>query len=311
DLDHWLYHMAEVEKPRDFAMYAQPGAFLAIAKGKDGRLLYAPNPKAENIPNLEGGYDYYRRMMVGKKDSWISVFILNKYGDVLQGRPCYPEFSDRNVRPTIPVLRGLGLRLGWDFGRTAACIVFQKTPEGQHRVLRSIRIDPKGEGMAVRTFARDYVRPILESDFAGLAIIQSTGDPSGGNGEQAEETDCLTVLGEEGLPTFPAPTNDIAPRLEAVSQALMGTTRTGEPTLIISQEGAPTLVAGMRGKYQMQRVGVKGAEGLYKDEPLKNGYSHEQDALQYGVLGSRAETVVNNPRTTNALPVAAPRRYGT
>lgn len=311
DMDHWLYHMAEIEKPRDFAVFVQPGAFLAIAKGKDGRMLYAPNPKAENIANLEGGYDYYRRMMVGKKDSWIAVFVLNKYGDVLQGRPCYPEFSERNVRPTIPVLRGLGLRLGWDYGRTPACVVYQKTPEGQTRVLRSIRVDPRGDGMALRTFVRTYVRPTLEAEFPGLAIIQSTGDPAGASGGQAEEATCEDVLAEEGFPTQSAPTNDIEARLGAVSQLLLGSTRTGEPMLIVSQEGCPTFISGLRGKYQMERQRVQGAEGLYKDTPLKNGYSHEQDAFQYGALGSRAETVALTSRTTQALPVAAPRRYGT
>lgn len=310
DIDHWLYHLAEVEKPTDFELFAQPPAVIKLGRKMQGRMVYAPNPRAENIRFLPGGHEYYRRMMVGKKDSWIRVFVCNEYGDVLQGRPCHPSFSDRHVRQTIPVLRGIGLRLGWDYGRTPSCIIAQKSADGQLRILREIVTDAKGDGMALRTFVRKYVRPVLETEFPGMSVIQSTGDPSGSSGGQAEENSCEDVLAEEGIPTMSAPTNDIEPRLEAVDQLLDQNTSANEPMLLVSASGAPICLAALRGKYQMERRRVEGQEGLFKETPIKNSYSHPMDATQYLALGARAESMTTSIHTAVARPVEPARRYG-
>lgn len=309
DTDHWLYHMAEVEKPADFAMFAQPSAMLVIGKRDDGRLLYAPNPRAENIPNLQGGYDYYRRMMVGKRDQWIRVFVLNEYGDTQQGRPCFPEFGDIHVVQSIPVLRGLGLRLCWDYGRTPACGIFQVSPEGQFRALKELYVDPAGVGMALETFVRQVVRPYLEAHYPGLPIIQSVGDPAGASGGQAQELSCEDVLSLNGLPTVSAPSNDPEARLQAVSSRLMGRVSGGQPAMIVSAEGCPFSLQGFRGKYQFERRRVGGADGLYKDAPVKNHVSHIMDAWGYGALGAHAQAIT--AKHTKARPVQAPTRYGT
>lgn len=312
DIDHWLYKMAEVDKPRDFAMFAQPPAVIQLGKKAEmGRMIYAPNPRAENIANLPGGHEYYRRMMVGKKDSWIKVFIRNEYGDVLQGRPCHASFADRHVRDSIPIMRGVGIRIGLDYGRTPAAVIAQKAPDGQLRIIREVLVDARaGHGMALRTFIRTMLRPVLEAEFTGLPIIQSTGDPSGSSGGQADENSCEDVLAEEGYPTNSAPTNDIGPRLESIDQLLDSNNSQAEPMLIVSATGAPTCTAAFRGKYQMQRRRVEGQDGLYKDDPIKNSFSHPMDACQYLALGARAESLVTLNHTAVARPMQQPRRYG-
>jgi hypothetical protein len=313
DIDHWLYHMAEKQKPRDFRVYVQPGAVIQIGKDREGKAIWVRNPKAENIPFLPGGYDYYRRMMVGKKDNWIRVFVANEYGNVLQGRPCHGSFSDRHVRNKIEPLRGIGLRLGWDYGRTPACIIFQIAPNGQRRLLREIILDPRSEqGMALKTFVDQRVRPVLETDFMGMSVVQSTGDPAGSSGGQAVEQSCEDILAEFGIPTLPAPTNNIEARLQAVDTLLDTNVDTGEPMLLISAEGCPMALMGFRGKYQMERETIPNREGMFKEKPVKNPYSHIMDAIQYAALGAKAETLTNSLYAQAiAQPVQSPRRWGT
>lgn len=306
DTDHWLYEMAEVERPMDFEMFVQPPAFTPMSR-PTGETLWLPNPKAENIGNLLGGYDYYRRMMVGKKDRWIRVFVGNQYGDVTDGRPCHPRFSDRHVRDRIEPLRGVGLRLGWDYGRTPACVIAQVTAEGQLRILREV-VTPQDKTWALRTFVREKVLPVLMTDFAGIPVIQSTGDPAGASGGQAEEMTCEDVLAEMGIPTMSAPTNDPVARMECVDRFIEGTTSSGEPTLLVSAAGAPVIKAGFEGRYKLQRTKVEGRD-MYRDVAVKNWWSHPMDAVQYLALGANAEVAIVHGPMVEARPMAPMSRY--
>lgn len=307
DTDHWLYQMAEVERPADFEMFVQPPAFTPTGR-PGGGTLWLPNPKAENIQHLEGGHDYYRRMMVGKKDRWIRVFVGNQYGDVTDGRPCHPRFSDRHVRERIEPLRRIGLRLGWDYGRTPACVIGQVTPEGQLRILREVVTPKDHQGWALRTFVQEAVLPVLMGEFGGFRVIQSTGDPSGASGGQAEEVTCEDVLAQCGIPTVSAPTNDPLARLECVDQLIDGLVSSGEPRLLVSATGAPVVKAGLEGRYKLQRVRVDGRDE-YRDAPVKNFWSHVMDAMQYLALGANAEVVITHGAQVTARPLAQPQRY--
>ena len=81
------------------------------------------------------------------------------------------------------------------------------------------------------------------------------GDPSGiAKGTIAEET-CFDALKRMGLPAFPAPTNDIDPRLRAV-EALLGKQVNGGPALVINAQGLP--VAGAR---DARRLPLQEAQG--------------------------------------------------
>jgi hypothetical protein len=86
-----------------------------------------------------------------------------------------------------------------------------------------------------------------------------------------------------GLPIDPAPTNDPIRRREAVVGQLSTLGMTGQPSLIISPR-AKKLRKGMGGGYHYARVQVSGEE-RYRDEPVKNTYSHVCEALQYLMVG--------------------------
>ena len=51
-------------------------------------------PHAENLPNLPGGQEYYKRMAIGKDPEWVKVYCRGEWGYVQDGRPVFPEYYD-------------------------------------------------------------------------------------------------------------------------------------------------------------------------------------------------------------------------
>ena len=56
-----------------------------------------------------------------------------------------------------------------------------------------------------------------------------------------------------------------------------------------------TLRKGFNGRYRYQRIRAAGVE-RYKDRPVKDSYSHIQDALQYACLKLRSGVTRNKKR---------------
>jgi len=90
DIDNWWYTLSEEEKPETWEFFDQPPALLKTKTG------YLPNPEAENIDNLSGGYDYYLNQLPGKPKEWVKVFILNQYGSSDPGNLVYGDYSKAN-----------------------------------------------------------------------------------------------------------------------------------------------------------------------------------------------------------------------
>ena len=101
-------------------------------------------------------------------------------------------------------------------------------------------------------------------------------------GNVAEES-CFDALKRLGFAAFPAPTNDIEPRIRAV-ETLLARQTNGGPSLVISRVGCPLLGSAMAGVYRYN----KNKDGALKTaKPDKNdpeGFSHEADDLQYVAL---------------------------
>lgn len=281
DDDHWWYKLAEESTPENWQFFRQPGALIRIDDELGTR--YEPNPLAQNISNLPGGYQYYLRQLGGKSHEWIKVYILAEYGTVQEGRPVYGNTwndqlhvakAELKADPALPII------LGWDFGLTPACIVGQLMPNGQLRILDEIISEYSG----IKQFARDVVRPHIIQNYKTCGIAGSIGDPAGGIGAQTDEKTCLQVLSTAykddgaGIYTVPSPSNSIQNRLNAVT-SLMTRLVDGQPAFLLSPK-CKTLRKGFNGGYKFNRVQVSGDE-RYKDVPDKNKYSHPHDALQY------------------------------
>jgi len=289
---HWWYQLAEVEKPDGYKFWKQPPALLK-SYDKDKNVIYTPNdgtkkgvPKAENIDNHNSGFDYYMRMLPGKDEEFIKVFVMGEYGSVFGGKPVYPEYADSvhfSKEELVPY-KGLPLVLAWDFGLTPACVIMQLTPRGQLRVLDELI----SEDMGIERFARDIVKPFLATEkYSGIGF-QSVGDPAGSQRAQTNEVTCMQMLEMQGFRTERAPTNDFIPRREAVAWFLTKMVD-GEPGFILSNT-CEVIRRGFMGGYQYRRMNVSGGGDKFAETPDKNEFSHPHDCIQYGASYVRSAT---------------------
>lgn len=287
DDDHWYYKVAEEERPEEWKFFRQAGGLYR----EDG--VYKPNPAAENVYNLPGGYDYYLRQLTSKPEDWINVFLLGNYGSTKDGKPVYPEYNDKIhcLEKDVEAERGLPIVIGWDFGLTPACVIAQVTARGKIVILDEL----VSEDMGIRQFANEVVKPVLINKYGNFTTY-SVGDPAGNIRAQTDEKTCLQELLEAGIPTEPAPTNDFIPRREAVAFFL---TRMSEGTPAFALNPRCSFIRkGLGGRYKYERLRTTGA-ARYRDRPVKDMYSHIQDALQYLCLRVRSGLTPTRARTVN------------
>lgn len=280
DSDHWLYKLAEEDRPEGFEFFAQPAG--------DG-------PDAENIRNLPP--DYYARIKAGKSEDWIRVYVRGEYGFVQEGKPVYPEWSDStHVAPEpFPPIEGLPLYIGLDFGLTPAAVFAQRTARGQWRVIDELVT----EDMGMVRFS-ELLKARLASWYSGLTV-EAYGDPAGRQRAQTDEKTCFDILRQHaGLRVRSAPSNDFTLRREAVASVLNRMVD-GSPGFVLSP-ACKMLRKGFSGGYRYRRV--KAASGdYYTDKPEKNEFSHPHDALQYLFSGAgEARTVVKGVQANTPKP---------
>lgn len=300
DNDHWWYTLAEEERPNGWEFFRQPPALL-----KRGD-IYIPNPAAENIAHLPGGYDYYQRMIPGKSDEWIKVYVLGEYGSSFDGKPIYPEYVDSMhcADDVLEPMRGLPLYLGHDYGRTPACAILQLTPHGQLRILDELLVDASGPGAGLRSFTRSVVVPHLATHYAGMQWV-SRGDPAGAAAD-GNDLSCFDIQAQEGLPTEAAITNDPEARRDALRKFMLASSQDG-PGLLVSPK-AHFIRRGLMGGFRYRRVLVAG-DARYHDVPDKNKFSHPCEAAEYGALGI-LEASMQSGGKVKAQPRTAPRSAG-
>ncbi len=290
DEDHWIYKDFEVNPTPNYKIFYQPSGLIinpdgSFAKDKEGN--YIANTDCDNYANLSP--DYYVKLAEKRSEGFIKVYCAGRYGIVESGKRVYPEYNDDiHSVPRLDAIQGLPIHLGWDFGLTPACIVFQITTRGQLRVLKEYL----AEDMGIRTFAKNVVLPSLPVDFVYNKIGESEGDPAGAAGDQImEELSCIGELNALGIITNPANSNDVDVRISSV-RYFLNSMIDGHPAFLLSREGCPVLRKGFVNGYHFKRLSVSGDE-RYQDKPNKNRFSHPHDALQYGALKFAADRVID------------------
>ena len=269
DTDHWWYRIFEEQKLEGYEVYNQPGGLLE----RNGE--YFENPEAENIGNLPGGYQYYKRQLAGKSKEWVKVYLLGQYGTVIDGKPVYPEYNDDIHCRVIDPIPDRPLLVGLDYGLTPAAVICQLSARGQLLVLDELC----SEDMGISQFARDVLKPHLQTNWAGYQY-SAVGDPAGNRRAESDEKTCFMELAEQGIAATPAMTNDFTARREAVAKYLLRLTD-GKPALVVSPK-CVNVRKGFMGGYCYRRLQVGGEK--YRDVADKNKYSHPHDALQYVAL---------------------------
>lgn len=207
-----------------------------------------------------------------------------KSWQTFEGKPVYGDFS-RKLHVTFEKLDpepGIPLLLGWDFGLTPACVLTQLVGR-QLRVLNEF-IESDG---GITTLA-PKVWSHLKINFAPWVAaaddkIFSFIDPAGFQRSQVDEKTCAQALRLTGFKKiYPGPV-DWEARKQAVESFLTGLVR-GQPSLQISDEGAPILIEGFAGGYQYPPKAIDIEPTQIR--PIKNKWSHPHDGFQYVCHGA-------------------------
>lgn len=288
DEDHWYYELAEESKPADWKFYRQPGGVY-----KDGE-SWVCNPNAENLNNLPKGY--YERGLQGKSNDWIKVNLANEYGFVSEGKPVHPRYVDSVHCQDFAFTpsKDINIILGFDFGRTPACLFMQRTSMD-----RWICFD---EFLAKDMGAIDFapaLKRYIDTNYQGYKF-KGHGDPSGSSGNQANNDTPFKLIRAEGIPCFPTQSNDPLKRRAALETPMKELCMDGKPRFIILPK-CRTTRKGLQGGFCYRRLQVSGDK--YTEEPDKNEYSHPVEALEYGLQGEgegkqalrRSDTAFTNP----------------
>jgi hypothetical protein len=114
-------------------------------------------------------------------------------------------------------------------------------------------------------------------------------DPAGMAKSNFEELTSYDVINSYGFMCMPAPSNRLAPRLNA-AERFMTESRGGTAGMLINRVQCPTLVVALNGSYRFKYNQIGEAQPI----PEKNKWSHVADAHQYlcmGASGGMATTI--------------------
>lgn len=305
------WHTFMENLPPDWDKFIQPSGMSEEAENLNWLVQTNETIKLpfDHPVRIAQGRKYYERLvgMYGAESDWVKRYVYAQYGDDPSGAAVFKntfKMAFHTVEDTL-LIPGYPLLIAQDFGRNPWSLICQ--PDHMGRLLVHEEVPATNVGLEKHVV--ESLKPKLLSDkYLGwrLAVV---GDPSGiAKGNIAEES-CFDALKRLGLPAFPAPTNDIEPRLRAV-EALLGRQVGGGPALVISRRGCPKLCRAMSGGYRF----VKTKQGALKAVPDKNdpeGFSHVADDLQYaslimhGGMMSYITTRLNPPKRTNRPSISA------
>lgn len=305
DIDNWTYdffvdqqtglsaeqeaHLRAVLGPRfGIGFHRQPGGLSA-------------DPPAENLHNLPEGY--YEGLALGfaNKPNHMRRFVHNEFGAVFDGQPVFPEFNPAihvatgpiAVDPRHPIHGGL------DGGRTPALILFQLV-DGQLRLLDELVIWHPGktdelQRLGPKAFA-ELARDMIAERYPTARLGTIFYDPAIDFGQDDDEEDWLRFFRAElkGARFRPGGRqgNRLEPRLESVRGRLVRMPG-GRPGLLVSPS-CRVIIRAFASGYVIERIRLSNGSGRFRDQPIKNDYSHGMDAVQYASLGIETSADILN-----------------
>ena len=308
--NHWMYEWYQGKRDETFKqieavtgrpyfkLFQQPEALLLQDDG-----TWAPNPAAENVQNLPGGYGYYFNMLTRPQDD-ITAYVLGKFVPMTTGQVVYRGFRhDLHVIKQGRFLAQWGkqgrIGLSFDFGRTPVCVAWVDRPGGGIVIFDEFM----AEDVSIDGFWRNVVRPKLMERYPACIAGRTgytTGDPAGADESQAVDQSPYSVLQGHGLDIeFPGEgrKDKLEPRIEAVRQRLSRLDAiTGEPMLQIT-DNCKFLIDALMTGYVYEAV--RGTKDSVKDTPTKshkNWVSDLANSVEYLCLYRRQELEPAAPR---------------
>ncbi len=282
------WHKFVIEPPAEWDIFFQPSGLADDAENLENllqtkdtlRLDISDLTREECRTNLAirraQGRKYYERLigLHGENSDRAKRYVKAEFGDDPSGTAVFRDSfrSSFHVVDQTLLIPGYPIIIGQDFGRDPWSLICQCDHFGRLIVHEEVPAESIGLEIHVQ---RNLKPRLLSSKYLGYKIA-FVGDPAGSARSTITEESNFDALKRMGLPAFPAPTNDLDPRLRAVEAMLLRQTN-GGPTLVINGPNCPTLVRGMGGGYKYGKTKA----GQRKPIPDKNEFSHVADCLEY------------------------------
>ena len=264
--------------PQEWEVFYQPGGLDEVAENLN-YLNQTPDTKKLPLNHPERvarGREYYQRFvnMYGENSDWVKRYVYAQFGDDPSGTAVFRESFKSSIHcvDSIDPVPGTPLLVGQDFGRDPCSLICQVAPNGQLLVLEEVIAEDTGLELHIER----AVRPrLMDIRYLGRPVAM-LGDPAGAAKSSISEETSFDALKRMGFMAFPAPTNDIDPRLRAVDAWLLK-----QDGVKIDKSRCPTLVRALGGAYRY----AKTKRGVRKPLPSKtHPYSDIADAFQYVCL---------------------------
>ena len=275
------WHKFMTEPPADWAIFVQPGGMEPHAENLEW-LTQTPEtlklPVTSEVRRAQGR-TYYERFIRSNSDDWCKRYVHAQFGDDPSGSAVFKESfkSSFHVVEGVEPVSGHPLIVGQDFGRDPCSAICQLDHRGRFLVLEEVI----AEDIGLELHIERSLRPALQQvRFLGRPVV-IVGDPAGRQRSSIYEETTFDVLKRSGFMAFPAPTNDLDPRLRAIDAFLLAQ-RDGGPAILIDKDRCPTIARALGGGYRYGKT----RGGQRKPTPDKNNYSHIIDALQYAALAA-------------------------
>lgn len=275
------WHRFMEEPAPDSQIFKQHGGLEPDAENLEW-LLQTPDTLklAENDQVRRAqGRKYYERLARTGHPDWVRRYVHALYGDDPSGSAVFREsfkMAFHTVDEIDPVPMA-PLIIGQDFGRDPWSIICQLDHKGRLLVLEEVA----AEDIGLEQHILQHLKPrLMDPRYFGHPIL-IVGDPSGNSKSSIYEETTFDVLKRMGFHAFPAPTNDIDPRLRAIDAYLLSS-RDGGPGMLVDKTRCPVIVRALSGGYRYGKT----KQGQRKPVPDKNAYSHPADALQYAALAT-------------------------
>lgn len=281
------WHAMMTAPHADWQIFIQPGGLAPDAENLE---WLTQTPETMKLPVNDSrrraqGRLYYERLSRNNNVDWVIRYVNAKYGEDPSGTAVFRESFKQNFHLTtglVPVI-GHPLIIGQDFGRDPWSIISQLDHKGRLLVLKEV----EAEDISLELHVQRNLRPALIKDYLSWtnAVV---GDPAGVAKDSLYEETSFDLLKRMGFMAFPAPTNDLDPRLRAIDAFLLSQ-RDGGAAILIDKEKCPTVAAALGGKYRYGKTRL----GQRKPTPEKNRWSHPMDALQYAALAAHGGMVTS------------------
>jgi hypothetical protein len=262
--------------PVDWETWIQPGGLDGNAENLNWLTQTTETLKLpiDDPARIAQGRKYYERLSRSNGADWVKRYVHAQFGDDPSGTAVFRESFKSAIHCVdnlTPVFER-PLLVGQDFGRDPCTLICQLDHRGTLLVLEEVI----AEDIGLELHIERAVRPVLMGERYMGKPVAMLGDPAGVAKSNLSEETSFDALKRMGFLAYPAPTNDIDPRLRAVETFLM---RQGG--VLIDRTRCPTLVRALGGAYRY----AKTKAGIRKPLPSKSHpYSDIIDAFQYVCL---------------------------